>query len=461
MARKAAVNRWAGADRDDSVDGVFSSIITAARDQDGSSAAVSTEKDAVVGLYIPSLAMRYLLQNDVFPLSRIYQLTGEEGSCKSALLWEIMRWHMMAGGGAVLAANENKDSPDLRNAIFYWNERYRNRMVVEETYAMEQWQKVFTHFSQRFAAQFDAPGGPGRSIPMCFGVDSITATAPQSEIDEILKVGYATRGFAILANLISRFMKAMPALIKDYPFTMVGTNHLKPATTAQGLPTANVPGGKAVKFMETYELELKKAQNADIEKSSYAGLRLRILCRKNSLGPSRRAIHAEMIWWYQPGPDGKPLQYAIWDWGTADIEFLVGLADVSGKKKLHDVIREITGIHVFSKSHRQAYSTVLGIPKSDPQEYRVLGAALLNRPDLLEQIYPLLGIKQRTVFQPGQAYMDAVAAAREQARQEAEAANPKVEIAQDLAAAAALDDLTPEERDEEATREQAGGAGDE
>lgn len=422
---------------------ILSAICSKSRAEDGTRAAVSSERGGVVGLYLPSLAVRYLFQVDVFPLSRIYQLTGEEGSLKSSLLWEIFRWHLMSGGLAFLAANENKDSPEMRNSIYQWSSVYADRTAVEDTYSMEGWQKFVTMMMQRLAAIMDDPKGPGRTLPSCFGIDSITATAPQSEIDDIKKTGFAKKGFALLANLISRYMKVLPGLMQDYPLTIVGTNHLKPATTATGLPTANIPGGKSVKFMETFELELKKAPQADIDTTDYAGLRIRILGRKNSVGQSRKAIHAELLWWRQPDANGKIRQYSAWDWATADIELLVGLADTPGKKTLHNEIQKYTGIVVDSKSKRLAYSDVLGYPKSgEPVPYRTLGYALLARPDILDAIYPYLGIQKCVQFKPGQDYMQAV----EEARQQAERDNKsKATLPEELVEAVNLADTTPEE----------------
>ncbi len=402
---RSAGSAWTGAQRDTTLNGMFESMRSEAQHALGSAVSIGTQAEAnLVGLPFPALCLRYLFQSTILPLSRIYQITGEEGSAKSAFLYEVMRWHMLYGGGSVLAENENKDSPELRNSIMEWKEEWLNRLVIKQTYSLEEWQDVFTTMVDIARKQQDAVGGSGRTVPICFGVDSLMATAPQSEIDAVRQDGHASRGFALAANLIARYMRTMPERIQEYPFTIFGTNHLKPATDPRGLPTANIPGGKAVKFMETYEVEMKKGMSPDIDLLEYGGLRLRFIARKNSLGPSRKSITADLLWWYADDGRGTFRQQTAWDWNTATIDLLLSFENANGKKTIYNRLRDITGINVTSKSGRLAYSTVLGIPKSEPVLFRFVGAALERRPDLLGQIYQVLGITQRREFQPGTDY---------------------------------------------------------
>ena len=268
MAKRKKASPWTGDQRDVALDGMFSSMRTAAQQALGGDISVGSEIDENhVGLPLPALCLRYLFQSSTFPLSRIMQITGEEGSAKSAFLYEIFRWHMVYGGGAILAENENKDSPVLRHSILQWQEQFLKRMVVKPTDSLEAWQSVFTTFVQTAKKMMDAKDGPGRTVPMCIACDSLMATAPQAEIDSVNKDGHAKRGYALAANLIARYMRTMPSMLKEYPFTVVGTNHLKPTTDLRGLPVNNIPGGKAVKFMETFEVEMKKAYGKhDIDK---------------------------------------------------------------------------------------------------------------------------------------------------------------------------------------------------
>ena len=262
----------------------------------------------------------------------------------------------------------------------------------------------------------DKKGGVGRTVPILFGIDSLTGTDTQHNIDKASKDGFSSKGFADQAAIIARYMRTMPSRMRPYPFTVVGTNHLKPATDVMGRPTSNIPGGKAVPFMATFMIESKRI--TDIEKESYSGIRLNLKMTKNSLGPSRREIVAEFLWWMAIDPEtGFARQHFHWDWHTATVEMLLSM-DCDGKKKLFKQIKEITGLEEI-RSKKMASSEILGIPESDPVSYRDWGKALVSRPEIMRELYPLLGIGTYRFFEKGVDFR----AARAQAEQEARHAN--------------------------------------
>lgn len=407
--------QWIGDQRDDSLNSMFSSMQGQAQLDLGQKISIGSEAESMlVGLPLPALCLRYLFQSTTFPLSRITQITGEEGSAKSAFLYEMFRWHMVYGGGAILAENENKDSPELRNSILQWHTPYLSRLIITSTHSLEGWQDVFTKFVEMARRNQDDKAGPGRTVPIIFAVDSLMSTAPNAEIEAVNRDGHASRGYALAANLIARYMRTMPDRIREYPFSVVGTNHLKPGTDARGLPTSTVPGGKAVKFMESFEIEMRKAAQCDIDRLEYGGLRLKLIAKKNSLGPSRKSITAEMLWWYADDGDGTFRQQTAWDWDAATVELLMSFENVKGKKTIYKRLMDICDIQV-SKSTRMAWSRTLGISKDDAQPYRVVGTALEQRPDLLSQMYQVLGITPRRPFQPGVDYRDLLETAKEEA----------------------------------------------
>ena len=416
--KKKKVNQWAGKQRDASLDGMFRTLAEHGQRDLGRSVSVGSDLDTnFVGLPLPALCLRYLFQVTTYPLSRIIQLAGEEGTAKSSFLYEIMRWHAMCGGGSVLAENENKDAPELREAIMQHREEWIKRTLVVPTYTMEQWQDVFTKYIMLARKVQDAKDGPGRTVPMMFAVDSIMSTAPQEEIDAVIKEGHAKRGHALAANLIARYMRTIPKLIEFYPFTVAGTNHLKPATTPQGLPTNNIPGGKAVKFMETFEIEMKKAHTGyNIEKADYSGLRVVFKIKKNARGPGNKNITAEFLWWFVKNPDtDKLVQHAMWDWHTATLDMYFGFSVQDGKKTLFKKLEEITGIKMAgAKGQRKAYSDILGISEDNAQDWRVVAAALEARPDILKDVHDVLGIMERNVFTPAVDYQEQMRTAEQQ-----------------------------------------------
>lgn len=415
---------WAGTAREEALDGMFGAMREAAQEATGLDVCIAAAHPGEVGLPLPALSLRYLFQSTVFPLGKIVQITGEEGSCKSSFLYEVFRWHMVYGGGAAFMENEDKDSPELRNSILGWNARWLRRLEICETRALEDWMDALTMFAEISSAQQDAELGPGRTIPVAFGIDSIMSTAPREELDKIQKEGHSSRNYALAANLISAYMKSMPKRLGGYPFTIIGTNHLKPSTDYMGRPVSNVSGGKSVKFHETYEIEMHRAPGCDIDLLNYGGLRLKLVARKNSLGPSRKQIAAELLWWMEEftDPDTGVVgfrQQTAWDWDTASIEMLLSFENAKGKRTIFNRLMEICDINVANRGARTAWSRALGIPEVEPQDFRVLGAALERHPELLEQMYPTLGITARRPFQPGVDYRVLLDVARTEANAEA------------------------------------------
>ena len=408
--RRSAVPErpWEGAQRDENVDGLFAGMHNQASVELNRTDLVFGGNERVIGLPLPGLALRYLLQSTVMPLARIWQITGEEGSCKSAFLFEIMRWHHVYGGGSIFLDNENKDSPELRYGILQWNPAYLRRHERVPTYLLEEWQEALLRFVNIAKAQQAHKDGPGYTIPICFGLDSIMATPPREVYDKLMLAGHASRDHPLAARLISDYMKGMPMTMKNYPFSIVGTNHLKPGTDRQGRPTAQIPGGKSVKFYETFEIEMHRAMAPDIDRAAEAGIRLRMVARKNAVGPSRRQIVVELLWRHEQTPDGGRRQYRGWDWATAAVDLLLSFEKMSGKKTLYNQLMDVCPIRPVSRTTRRAKCEPLGFTKDEPGTYRQIGQALEQRTDLLEQLYLLLGINDHVLFQPGMDYRQAL-----------------------------------------------------
>lgn len=423
---------WQGAQRDANIDSMYGQMReTAKRELGRDDVTVSAESESrLVGLPLPSLAARFLFQSTVWPLSRIIQFAGPEGSCKTALLSELYRWHCVYGGGGVHCENENKDAAVLRNSILQYNPLWLSRINVIPTESLEEWQKALTLNVFGFKALLDVEGGPGRTVPLCMGVDSLTSTDTKRLIAQTAKDGYASLGYAEQANLISRYMRQfIVGALRGYPFTVAGTNHIK-AAMSQGPvipgqpPKKNIPGGKAVPFMATFLCETERIK--DISTKAYDGIRIKIKATKCSIGASRKAIELEMLWWWQhDGPGGEPRQHHVWDWDAAAIELLLKYATMKNKQYMHDALMGVVDLH--PSSGKKVWSQALGIPSGKPIDYRAAGALLEQRVDLLEQLYPILGIAKNYYFQPGLDYRTMELEAQERGAREAASLYQNVE----------------------------------
>ncbi len=355
----------------------------------------------VIGLPFPkgAFCLRWLFCSTVWPLMRIMQIVGEEGSCKSALLYEIFRWFWWWGGGSYLFEAEDKDSPDLRHSIV--GDEAIGDITVHKCEHIEDWQEGLQFQMERDKKRCEVKGGPGRTIPICYGIDSLVGRTTRDTAGSVEEKGYATRSYPTEALSIAQYMRVMPKWLPGWPFCVVGTNHLKPDTASVGfIPTKRSPGGTSLKFQETFEIVMKRT--GDIELADRAGLKINLSTKKNSLGPSRRDIGVNVYWQYQV-VDGNMKQHTWWDWGGATVDLLLAYSD--GKSAVAKSVREIVDLDP-TRNSRVVASKTLGIPGSAPVPYAEAAERLDENQAVLQQLYNLFGIRQRREFQPSRDYRD-------------------------------------------------------
>jgi len=354
----------------------------------------------LVGLKLPALCLRYLFQLNVFPLSRMLQITGTQESCKSAFLYELYRWFRCNRGKAYHIENETKDSDTLRMSLLNYDREAVGLFISE---SLEDWMKTVTWLlstkdglKAKLLGTKDKPG-PGKSVPLILGVDSLMAKSSMESIEKIEAEGFTDRAFPIDALKISSYLKFMPQKLSGWPFVFAATNHLKPQKSRTGVIEYNVPGGFSVKFQETFELRLSRVK--DIESVNRPGVTVKFVTAKNSLGPSRKQILANMRWYFDR--DDEYRQKTYWDWNSASIHLLDTFKG-SIRKDLEDVC-DISVVPVSGKG-KYIWSKALDIPRSDPQPASHAGAVLEQREDLLVELHKILGVRTYSSFMPGVCY---------------------------------------------------------
>jgi hypothetical protein len=390
-------------------------------------------ENLVMGLALPTLATRFLFQRDSITLNRNYQIVGPRGSCKSSLLYEMLRWTLANQGMGNINENEGKDAPELRNSILENKPEWLRRYMLIECSTMEDWQRsivenvqrIDNHFSGRNAAAAKAAGklhlpddepedeyysNQGKKkkdkprnlnclwdIPFFIGVDSFTGTNAEATQTKIDSQGAASRGFSEEALSLSKYSKHLTPLMRGRPIILAGTNHIKPGTDSMNRPVENIPGGKALGYAESTELRMDRL--AFIEKIDHGGVKLLIKNRKNSLGQTNRKIKVDMLWKWTLDANGQPQQHTFFDWYAANVALLLDLR--ATQKTIANQINDIVDIRQLKN---RFWSKTLGIPASDPVFATTLGAALEGRPDLLHAIYPILRIRRTNIFKPGIPY---------------------------------------------------------
>lgn len=423
--------------------------------------ASAEDQDPLIGLPLPTLAARYLLQANIFPLSRFTQLRGEFSAGKSALLLEIMRWFHVYGGGAILIDTENKGSETMLRGMLGHNPQHIARTKVCTAASVEEWQGKYMGFCKAIHAQIDAANAPDRVIPICIGVDSISAVEVDRRVEKVADEGHAAAGHPYLARNLSDFMRtALVPTLRHYPIALIATNHLKEEINSMGFgpPKKYAPGGASLDYYPTLIIDMQKASRNNIVSGRAEGQAVRLVATKNNLGAPGRKLVVNLMWYNDivasmdaEGNDTyKNQQYHYWDWHTATIRLLMDLQAADKKPqpgidpKLPALVRQVCDLE-YKHGTKNAevplvYSSALGISKSEAVSEVEASIILEDNKKVLGVLHGLLGINEYTVCDPAKQY-------RKQVMEELK--NQQITDVPELMAAASIsgDSLIPEDFD--------------
>lgn len=382
-----------------SLDDCLASIISDAKERFGEDR-VYTGKESearLVGIYMPALCLRYLYQCNILPLSRMEQITGTQESCKSAYLYEKYRWIRCNGGKSYHIENESKDSDVLRMSVLGYDSNAVELLISE---ALEDWQEYMTYLlgpksiKGILTGSKDKPG-PGKTVPIGFGLDSLTAKASKEVQAKMDELGYADRVHPVDAMKLSSYLKYMPQKLVGWPFWFGCINHLKPTKTGTGAIDYHTPGGYSIKFQETFETRMQRV--GDIE-SGDNGVKIKFTTQKNSLGPGRKTITADFRWYFDKD---TVKQVSYWDWHAGTIDLLDAGLKTGALRK---ACMEVVDLRTKSQGGKRVWSKTLSIPEDDPVPYSVAGKMLEDRADLITELHKILGVREYTIFKNGVDY---------------------------------------------------------
>lgn len=272
------------------------------------------------GPVIDSLALQYLLCSNVFLLSTVYQLFGppKVGKSTIALDW-LRRFFLDIGAAGLHIDTENKISADLIRALARSSD-----MPIARTSSQQDAQQILTEVVTLLRkntlgdkADTEHPSMQGVTFDS-FRVSSKAAIAAVQED------GHAGKRFAEEALLWRQYLSAMSDMMRELPISIIFVNHQveKMAQAGGGAgPSIDVGGGQALKFLQTYQIQVTKALGSkDTKSSSYSVIRLRTT--ENSNGPRGRAIFPRIVY----ATDAEDAEYnGIYvDWKYADAQMLTG-----------------------------------------------------------------------------------------------------------------------------------------
>lgn len=416
---KQRLAQWRGEHHGKRMDSYMSGMVKASRRKFGHNAVFAGHEDEnmIVGIPCP-LVFEYLLCQDVFPLGLVYQIVGLAGSLKSSLIYEIMRWFRNAGGGSHLEEVETKFSPELLRSIVGFAKDETN-VVVDRCDSVEDWQrKLLYNIKQQkelltWENKAEKIPGPGRTIPICFAVDSVSGKPAVNTQEKVNEQGYGSKMFPEEANIITQFMKTVPHQLDGWPFALVLNNHLKMGKDADGHDVRRITGGVGLNFQESFELETK-VRKQQIACAEWEGIQIGIRCTKNSFGPTHRRIDARMLWWEEMDTDtGDYHQVTRWDWHWSTIQLLTGenMLNAMTRARLKEA-----GVHVAAPKKSDvdnlAWSKNLGMDEEDAKSWSEVGAEIVKNTKLVNTIRQCLAIKRRPLLEGD--YLQQIEGLREQ-----------------------------------------------
>jgi hypothetical protein len=387
-------------------DAVFDQLITDVQTKMQKKGMLVGHDPVLTVLPVPAFIIRYLLRNTGLPMSCIYQVVGPQGCYKSTFAMEILRWHRLCGGFGQLCEAETKAADEMRPAVLNWDMK---AVSVEDCATFEDWQRKTLLTTAQFQKACEKAGGPGRTIPFCNVVDSLTGKASEQTLKKIDEHGHATMHFASEARQMADFMRAYPQKLLGWPITFVGVNHMKIAKDAiTGVIDYNIPGGWSLKFQCAGIIEMDRIGKIQ-EYANYKAALVKFNTIKNSYGEDSVRINVRFKTWHQEDAPGVWRLHSRFEWWEAGIQFLAtgqGLTQAKAKV-LVPKMREVCDIHEKSggSAGKLYWSNRLGVASSDAMPAHDLGMRLEQRPDVLTDLYNLLDITQQPYFKPGVDYL--------------------------------------------------------
>lgn len=399
----------------------------------------------LICLPMPALAPRFLLQGEGWPLGRFTFLSGFQESCKSAFLSEVGTWHRGSGGNYVIIEAEDKDGSDLRDSFFDYD---RKAWTYTRAETQEKWHQAFFFWVERLRKIMDGfvqevdeldkktgkPTGKkkkekvpglGRIAPVALGVDAISAVVIESVMEGMLEEGSPSLSHPVHAKFLSDFLKVGPKKLYGYPMSFLAVSHQKEKQQPKHLshlpPSRVTSGGFAPKFHTSQEIEMRRLKPGQMMRKhdkygEIYSIDLEMRIHKNSLG-AHQSIRVEMAWYFDPeNPNpltGEKRQKSYFDWHSSSIELLLHCSQSgeAGKGFLAPrakALRELVGLQKDGEN-RQVWSKPLGIGDKSRLSYfeagRVLEAKIQADPEFRHQLYEIMGIRRRRMFQPGIDYL--------------------------------------------------------
>jgi len=342
---------------------------------------------------VPALSTRYLLQNEGFFLGKIVHLVGEEASFKSTFALELARWHLNALGYGIIFETETRPVHDIQKAILKDEDRYWCFSCT----SLDQWQlgilqaiKTFNESSEHY--------------PLCIVVDSLLGCNAEDTIKRHEEEGALSARFSTESRAIADFLRSNVNKLLGTLITLCFVNHKKVRQAAGAYwaapPVVTSLGGSEPRFYASYEFLLSRASESRTSINSLYNHEVSFRVQKNTFGIQDFELRCPIKFITKDGC----LVDVEFDWHTATINLLTTDRAVrppfsaAVKKR----IREICDIQARSAGSKGTYyyCDQLGVPSSEAMPAHELGLLIEQNPEILSELYSVLNIRRRYMYNP-------------------------------------------------------------
>ncbi len=336
-----------------------------------------------LGIPIP-LAFQYLIGRSRLPLSLAFSVSGPPGHGKTTLILELFKFIFRRDGLGVFLNNEGKLNAELAQAIFGGKSLDDYNFLYNDCETQEDWQSRFTDYMKQIKKMMVGTSeepGPGKKVPFALCVDGLQSAASMETVNNINKIGYASRAYAIEAGNNTRYFSAKLQELRHWPFIAIFGLHRKTRTDENGNKEDYTPGGTVTTFLEAIELAM--TYKSGLERTSkFSARTFSMTVAKNSLEADDRFLQARVLYWktraHEPNdedPDPPYVQRAMWDWPHALIKLLTSDRIKPMLKKMQ--FDDGKDFHLESSSaatvENACWSKTLGVPEKAPISYSAMG----------------------------------------------------------------------------------------
>jgi len=365
---------------------LLSTMLAEARRRLGKESAPITANDhlfSYIGVHLPYLALRYLLQADIWPLNKLILLYGDEDSCKTTFALKVGQLFMQSFGHVVYIDGEHKFPSDIatsllggplqENVDFDYAEVYS---ADEAQAAMQTWIKYNCDVNEKIREHNEEVKKAGEGTkwpesPLLIIFDSLASALSSEEIAALEKDGYGSARIAVFAKKWATPIIKLSNDLANSNATIIIINHEKREPGMYGART--IVGGKGQKFLSFLSLRMSSARgsNSLATYTDHTEKWIKMYVDKNGMGASRRELETCLVW------------------DTA------GNFDFDLETSAVELLKENSSIKDLALYRKKYNCATLGLKGATSQEVLT---KLLSEPEVYKGVCEAWGIKSRTII---------------------------------------------------------------